>query len=308
MEQLNTKKSSVRLKSPCLWMQAGVIPKKTCKVDYRCAECHVDRELRRIAEENRQQKKGFSYSKGKKASIVFWKDKLRALPAWKQPCIHHMKQRIEFRACTSAYYCGRCEFDQYFNDHYSVHAAYNPVDLLEIEGFTIPQGFYFHPAHTWVRIEEGGSVRIGIDDFALRLLGPLDTITAPLMGKTIERNRGDIKVTRGEHSAVFLSPITGVVTDVNQELRKKTGLANNSPYSKGWVMRVHSKSLRKDIKKLTISGETKEALGRNVERLYDVIEETSGPLAADGGFLGNDIFGNVPGINWDRLTRIFLHN
>jgi hypothetical protein len=38
-----------------------------------------------------------------------------------------------------------------------------------------------------------------------------------------------------------------------------------------------------------------------------VIEEEAGPLAADGGYLGNDIFGNLPKTSWQKLTRLFLN-
>ena len=46
---------------------------------------------------------------------------------------------------------------------------------------------------------------------------------------------------------------------------------------------------------------------RQVERLHQVIEDVAGPLAADGGYLGNDIYGNMPQLGWGRLTRIFLN-
>jgi len=37
-----------------------------------------------------------------------------------------------------------------------------------------------------------------------------------------------------------------------------------------------------------------------------VIEETAGPLATDGGYLNDDIFGHMPEIGWKKLTRLFL--
>ena len=47
-------------------------------------------------------------------------------------------------------------------------------------------------------------------------------------------------------------------------------------------------------------------LDEEIGRLYQVIEDELGPLAADGGYLGNDIYGNLPGVSWDELTRLFL--
>jgi glycine cleavage system H lipoate-binding protein len=290
----------------CIWMQAGVVPKKFCRIDYQCAACAYDRAMRRIATENQLLKEKCRIPGGKRGRIVFWKDKLRELPAWKQPCLHHMIGHIEFRSCTHDYQCANCEFDQYFSDQFAVHAVVQPVDVLDIKGFKIPHGFYLHPGHTWVKIEEGSTVRIGLDDFALRLLGPLDQIQAPLMGKQLEQGRQDISLRREENDAALLSPVSGVVTDINAELRERGSGADKDPYSESWILRLHCANLRQDLKNLMIGDQAGEFIDQEVDRLYAVIEETAGPLAADGGYLGNDIFGNLPQIGWQKLTREFL--
>jgi len=232
---------------------------------------------------------------------------LKARPSSKRPCLHHMKGRIEFKACNNEYRCANCDFDQYLQDQYSVHAVVNPVDVLEIEGFRMPQGYYFHPGHTWIKVEKGSTVRIGMDDFALRLLGPLDSIKAPLMGKEVKQDRGDVELFRGGHHAKVLSPVSGVVTAINPKLRDEGSLANRAPYSEGWVMSVYSESLREDLKNLMINMETRDFMESEVARLHGVIEEVAGPLAADGGFLGDDIYGSMPQLGWERLTRVFLN-
>lgn len=292
---------------PCIWMQSEVVSRKFCKINYDCPSCRFDKFLRLLADENKRLKEAGKAAKGKRGRIISWRDKLRARPPSKRPCLHHLKGRIAFKACTQEYRCVNCDFDQYFHDQYSVHAVVSPVDLLDIKGFRIPQGYYFHRGHTWIKIDEGSSVRVGIDEFALRLLGPLDRIEAPLMGKEVRQGRADIRVVRGPHQAKVLSPVSGVVTAINPKLREEGDLANQDPYSEGWVMSVHSNNLRQDLKDLMINTETGDFIGGEVERLYHVIEEVGGPLAADGGHLGNDIYGHMPQLGWERLTRDFLH-
>ena len=294
-------------RAPCIWMQAGVVHHKFCDIDYQCEACRFDRALRRTARENSRLRQSGEIPQGKSGRIVYWKDRLRELPAWKQPCLHHMKGRIDFRACTHDYQCGNCEFDQYFSDQYTVHAVVRPVDVLDIKGFKIPHGYYLHRGHTWVKIEEGSTVRVGLDDFALRLLGPLDRVDAPLLGKEVKQNRDDILLSRSSNTARVQSPISGVVTDINPELRERGSLANQDPYTQGWVMRLHSQNLRQDIKNLMISEQASQYLDGEIDRLYEVIEEEAGPLAADGGYLGDDIYGNLPQTSWQKLTRLFLH-
>lgn len=291
---------------PCVWMQAGVVSKKRCRIDYQCAACAYDGAMRHVALENKRLKEQGKIPQGKRGRIVFWKDKLRELPAWKQPCLHHMIGHIEFRACTHDYQCGNCEFDQYFSDQLAVHAVVQPVDVMDIKGFKIPHGFYLHPGHTWVKLEEAATVRVGLDDFALRLLGPLDRIEAPLMGKQVQQGRTDIALHRAANEAKLLSPVSGVVTDVNPRLREKGRQANQDPYAVGWILRLHCSNLRQDIRNLMIGNQAREFLNAEIDRLYHVIEETAGPLAADGGYLGEDIFGNLPQTSWQRLTQEFL--
>jgi glycine cleavage system H lipoate-binding protein len=300
------KESAQQKGSQCIWKQASVVPKKLCRMDYQCATCAYDRAMRRVAAENQQLKEKGRIPAGRRGGIVFWKDKLRELPVWKQPCLHHMIGHIEFRSCTHDYECANCEFDQYFSDQFAVHAVVQPVDVLDIKGFKIPHGFYLHAGHTWVKIEEGSTVRVGLDDFAMRLLGPLDQIQAPLMGKQLEQGRQDISLRREENNAKLLSPVSGVVTDVNPELRERGSGADVDPYSEGWILRMHCANLRQDLKHLMIGDQATEFIDQEVERLYEVIEETAGPLAADGGYLGDDIFGNLPQIGWQKLTREFL--
>jgi glycine cleavage system H lipoate-binding protein len=289
-------------------MQAGVVKRKMCMLDYDCVSCKFDRALCRVSEENRRLKGANKTPQGKRGKIVFWKDRLREMPVAKRPCIHSMKGRIDFRMCTNEYHCGDCEFDQYFQDQYTVYAVLKPVGVMNIDGINVPQGFYIHPGHSWVKIEEGEFVRVGLDDFALRVLGPLDSIYAPLVGKEMKQGHADICISRGLNGAKVLSPVSGVVTDINPKLKEHGSLANTAPYTDGWVVRMHSKNLRQDLKHLMIGDEAETFVKNEVDRLHKVVEETAGPLAADGGYLTGDIYGTMPEIGWERLTKSFLRS
>ena len=290
----------------CIWMQAGVVFLKDCKRDFHCSTCPFDRALRRACRENDQLRAQGISRPGKKGKLIFWKDKLKKRTQSKRPCIHSMKRRIDFKACHREYNCLNCEFDQYFNDQYKVYTVVKPVDLVDVNGVHMPKGYYLHKGHAWVKIESDNEVRIGLDDFALRMLGWLDKIETPLVGKTIVQNRSDIKIFRGEHKAAFVSPINGVVTAINSKLRKQGGVANKDPYTDGWVMRVHCKTLREDIKNLMFVNEAETFLKKEVNKLYAILEQNTNLKAADGGNLGDDIFGNSPGLKWDQLIHAFF--
>jgi len=113
-------------------------------------------------------------------------------------------------------------------------------------------------------------------------------------------------VRRGEHKAGLLSPLSGVITAVNPKLMKQGDLANHDPYTEGWVLTLHPQNLRKEIKDLMIAQQSAEFLEQEVDRLHHLMEEVSAPLAADGGYLGKDLFRAMPQLGWERLTRSFL--
>ena len=47
-------------------------------------------------------------------------------------------------------------------------------------------------------------------------------------------------------------------------------------------------------------------MNTEVSNLEGMIEEVAGPLAADGGFLADDVYGNLPDLGWKNLTKKFL--
>jgi glycine cleavage system H lipoate-binding protein len=293
--------------SPCIWAQAGVVKRKQCRINYECPACRFDRALRRTARENRMLKEQGKLPGGKRGGIVSWKEKLRELQTWKRPCLHSMKQRIAFRACIHDYLCGKCDFDQYFNDQFTVFAVVRQIDVQDIKGIKFPQGYYLHRGHCWVKLEEGSDVRIGLDDFALRVLGPMDHIRSPLMGKELHANQAAFDIGRGMHAAKVLAPLGGVVTDVNPRLAASGSHASADPYAEGWILRLHADNLRDDLRGLMFGEEASRFIDAEVERIHAMIEATAGPLAADGGNLASDVFGKLPELGWENLVRSFLH-
>ncbi len=293
---------------PCIWMQGGVVKKKYCSSEYDCPSCHYDKVLLKKAEENQKRRDAGEVLEGKRGKIEFWKDKIMKTSSspFSRPCVHSMKQRINFRPCFQDYQCTSCEFDHFFMDEFTVHTVTQPVDVMNIKGFRMPQGFYLDRGHTWLKVEEEGEVRIGFDDFMMRVLGPMDKIEAPLIGQVVKRNRSDIRLRRGTYKAKVRSPLTGIVTAVNPDLMKQPHLARESPYTKGWVLRVHPRNLRRDLKHMFIGEQAKKFVSRDVDKVISLIEKYSGPLAADGGELAGDIFGCVPEIGWERLAKTFL--
>ncbi len=290
----------------CLWMQAGVVKQKKCINHFFCTTCRFDRALRKVCHENEYLQKQGLVLKGQRGNLVFWEKKLRKQPLARRPCIHYMKGHIDFKACPKTYNCFDCEFDQYFHDQFKVNTVMKPVGFHDISGVSLPVGYYLHSGHTWMKIEDRNTVRIGIDDFASRILGKFTTIESPLMGKQVFQGKQAIHLSRHGHEVSFLSPVSGVITQVNSQVSKNPGLINQDPYIEGWVLTLYCPNLKQDLKQLMFMDSNKSFMNREVNRLYAFLEEETQLAAADGGRLGSDLFGNLPGISWDRLLKLFI--
>ncbi|SDT84431.1 glycine cleavage system protein H [Desulfobacula phenolica] len=295
----------------CLWMQAGVVPKKHCYKNFCCITCQFDRAMTRVCRKNkiRQNKTSpqkIKTIKSKRENFIFWKDRLRQMPLAGRPCVHHMKGHIEFKTCPKSYHCTDCEFDQYFHDQFTVHTVLKPVAFDDINGICLPTGYYLHSGHTWIKLEGQGMVRAGIDDFACRLLGKFDTFADPLMGKQLKQGLPAVTLSRQKHKVDFLSPVNGVITQVNAKVKKKPGLINQSPYTDGWLFMLYCPDLKQDLKQLMFMKSSKGFMGQEVKRLTAFIEEETQAKAADGGSFVSDLFGNLPGVSWEDLLKRFI--
>jgi glycine cleavage system H lipoate-binding protein len=290
----------------CLWMQAGVVAKKDCKNDFSCTTCRFDKTMRDVCKNNLELLANGVKLETRKQKLVYWREKLIGQPLYNRPCIHHMKGHIEYKNCLKKYHCIDCEFDQYFHDQFKVYTVVKPVEFNNINGVTLPSGYYLHSGHTWVKIEDNNNVRIGVDDFASRLLGKFDRIEAPLTGKEVFQGKPGLKAWRDGNLVEFKSPVNGVVTESNPVIRNSSSIVNKAPYTDGWVMRVHCKNLKKDLRKLLFMDNNIAFMEQEMENLMEVLEDETGLMAADGGNLGNDLYGNAPGLSWDKLVKKFI--
>lgn len=278
-------------KRPCLWMQAGVTMKKYCNNFYDCTTCKYDAAMIKMADAGKQ---------------LTWQDAMRLRDSSERTCRHAMTGRADHRTCPMNYNCSRCDFDQYFEETMSQGAGHSNLDFTDVKGFNIPNGYRFHEGHTWASIDSGGIIRIGMDDFAFKVLGGPDRFEMPLIGQEINKNIPAWGIKRKDNLADVISPVNGVITKVNQDAVKNPDRTCEVPYQEGWLFTVHNSDLKGVIKQLMAQDETERWLSQEVETLEGMIETITGPLSADGGHLQRDVFGNLPALGWNQLTRTFL--
>jgi len=277
--------------NPCLWMQAGVIKFKGCNNYYDCPSCKYDLGMQKQVENGKQ---------------ISWQNAMRRKPMLERVCRHSLTNRIANRVCAYDYQCATCDFDQYFEDIWSTKTKSMPVFQHQVKGFEVPKDYYFHNGHAWARIESGGNIRIGLDDFSLKLLGKADALDLPLMGKELDQGKAGWGLNRKGNLADVLSPVDGVIVEVNNKVRKIPAMANDEPYGDGWLFVVRNPNIKGAVKPLLTESDAIAWIGREVDTLEKMVEDVAGPLAADGGYFQDDIFGNIKALDWNNLTKTFL--
>jgi len=97
-----------------------------------------------------------------------------------------------------------------------------------------PDDLKYHKEHTWVKVS-GRKVTIGITDYAQDALGDIVYIDLPEVDMDVEINSeiGEIESTKATSS--IIAPVSGKVTEVNEDLSESPETLNEDPYGKGWI-------------------------------------------------------------------------
>jgi glycine cleavage system H protein len=92
--------------------------------------------------------------------------------------------------------------------------------------------------HEWLRLDDDGSVTVGISDHAQEALGELVFVEVPEAGDNLSAGDACAVVESVKAASDIYCPLTGEVTEVNSALADTPELVNNSPYEDGWVFRL----------------------------------------------------------------------
>ncbi|MDH3647930.1 MAG: glycine cleavage system protein GcvH [Gammaproteobacteria bacterium] len=101
----------------------------------------------------------------------------------------------------------------------------------------IPGDLKYTRSHEWVRLEEDGSVTIGITHHAQGSLGELVYVEVPDVGSELSPGEACAVVESVKAASDVYAPVEGVIVEVNDALADQPELINEQPYDDGWIMR-----------------------------------------------------------------------
>ncbi len=177
-----------------------------------------------------------------------------------------------------------------------------------VGGFKVPESMRYHPGHTWALSESPNLVRVGIDDFASKLMGKVEEVKLPQRGQWVRQGQ---KIWSFKHNGKvvdMVSPIEGSVSDVNDAVARDPELARKDPYGEGWMVTVQSPDAKTNFRNL-MGGAlarwwTEEASSRLMKRIPSSMGALA--LAQDGGAAIDDIAAHLPEEEWNSATKEFF--
>lgn len=102
----------------------------------------------------------------------------------------------------------------------------------------VKKGLLYTKDHEWVQEINETIVRIGITDFAQDQLGDVVYVELPEKGMQVSKGEPFTVVESVKAASDVFSPVSGIVTAVNDQLEDSPELMNESPYDDGWIIEV----------------------------------------------------------------------
>ena len=176
-----------------------------------------------------------------------------------------------------------------------------------VSGFQVPENVRYHSGHTWALSESRELVRVGIDDFASKLVGKIESIALPQRGRWVRQGQKIWTIFRDGKSVDMVSPIEGTISDVNEAVVQNPNLALKDPYGEGWIVTVQAPDSKINFRNL-LGGAlarmwTEDSALRLRKRMPVAM---AAALAQDGGVAVDDITAHLPNEDWAALTKEFF--
>jgi glycine cleavage system H lipoate-binding protein len=287
------------IEEECIWMRAGVVGFRLCDNAYDCYNCPFDRGMRKTM--------GLESPVAGKEEQPAWVAHLKKeYHGASRPCRHALTGRVDApKVCTMSYQCYHCPYDQMLDD-YDLARLTNPPEYHITSGYRVADGYYYHMGHTWARFDHGGRVRIGFDDFLVKVFGAPRDLVLPPLGATLKQDETGWTFRRDDHRAAVLSPVTGTVLALNHKTLEHPEITHHDPYHEGWLFVLEPDLPKRNLKRLYFGEEGFQWMEQENRKLMSLMGPDYERLAATGGGVVGDVFGHFPELGWDTLVRTFL--
>ena len=123
--------------------------------------------------------------------------------------------------------------------------------MVVVDGYNLPEELYYTKDHTWARVEDDGTVTVGLDAFGAKAAGNIEFIDLPMEDDEFEAGEAFGSLESAKWVGGLLMPVGGAVIKVNEDIEDDLGTLTGDPYGEGWLIKVKPTNLKDDLKALT---------------------------------------------------------
>jgi glycine cleavage system H protein len=102
----------------------------------------------------------------------------------------------------------------------------------------------FTKTHEWARLEDDGTITIGITDHAQHALGDMVFVEQPDQGEIITAGKECAVVESVKSASDVYSPLSGEVIATNDEVVNKPEIINKDPQNSGWLFKIRPSNIK----------------------------------------------------------------
>lgn len=201
----------------------------------------------------------------------------RELASDQRLCRYARMGLISYKICPNDFRCSECDVDQRLFEELGTHPVLAMAPGLrrkprQIGPFDVVEDRFYSRGHAWVKMVSN-QARVGMDDFARKLIGPVGEVT--LHARPDDKlAAGDPLVTMASNGrkATLRAPIAGTVTHVNQAVMDDPGLVDEDCWERGWLLSLRPDDFYTQSRLLVHRDEARSWLEAQWQKLAKTVE------------------------------------
>jgi len=212
-----------------------------------------------------------------------------------RPCLWMSAGLVSYKLCDRAFDCEHCPLDAALRGEPLAAPGLPPGEVARVAALSFPEDRLYGRGHTWVQEAVGRDVRIGLDAFAVALIGSARRLRLDRLGGEVREGQALGELDLGIGRLVVCSPVAGRLRRFNRALDADAAPLLREPYGEGWIVEL-TPSGAGALGQLCSSVEALDRARLDLRRfrrraalfLFDHSDEV-GPTLQDGGEVLTDL-------------------
>lgn len=189
------------------------------------------------------------------------------------------------------------------------------LGILNAAVLRIPEGLLFNRNHVWTHLEPSGKASLGLDDMLMHITGKVELKNFRNPGERVRKGDLIAEITQDGKQLKITSPVSGEISDVNENIISEPAILNNDPYQKGWLYKIKPERWKEETGEYYMGGEAKKWAENELLRFKDFIAgsvkkyspATAEVVLQEGGELVDYPLSGMPAEAWNDFQKAFLN-